>query len=89
MWFKLLIPSAISCHMWSSVYECQRVEYVVTSPVRTEFVMRCIKLSRFLFGVCKALFSGKSSKEAKGSSGAISCRIATREDTYRYTMALD
>ena len=36
------MTSVISCHLWSSVYECQRVEYAFTSPVRTEcgmFVM--------------------------------------------------
>ena len=26
MWSELLMPSAISCPLWSSVYECQRVE---------------------------------------------------------------
>ena len=36
MWSKLLMTSAISCPVWSSVYECQRVECVFTSPVRTE-----------------------------------------------------
>ena len=25
MWFELLMTSAISCPLWSSVYECQRV----------------------------------------------------------------
>ena len=39
MWSELLMTSAISCHLWSSVYECQRVECVFTSPVRTECVM--------------------------------------------------
>ena len=34
MW--LLMTSAISCPVWSSVYECQRVECAFTSPVRTE-----------------------------------------------------
>ena len=36
------MTSAISCPLWSSVYECQRVECAFTSPVRTEcgmFVM--------------------------------------------------
>ena len=36
MWSELLIISAISCPLWSSVYECQRVECAFTSPVRTE-----------------------------------------------------
>ena len=42
MWSELLMTSAISCPLWSSVYECQRVECAFTSPVRTEcgmFVM--------------------------------------------------
>ena len=33
---KLLMTSAIICPLWSSVYECQRVECAFTSPVRTE-----------------------------------------------------
>ena len=46
MWSELLMTSAISCPMWSSVYECQRVECAFTSPVRTEcgmFVMYCMQ----------------------------------------------
>ena len=41
-----LLTSAISCPLWSSVYECQRVECAFTSPVRTEcgmFVMYCMQ----------------------------------------------
>ena len=30
------MTSAISCPLWSSVYECQRVECAFTSPVMTE-----------------------------------------------------
>ena len=44
MWSELLMTSAISCPMWSSVYECHNVECAFTSPVRTEcgmFVMCC------------------------------------------------
>ena len=29
MWSELLMTSAISCPLWSSVYECQRVEVCV------------------------------------------------------------
>ena len=39
-------PSAINCPIWSSVYECQRVECAFTSPVRTEcgmFMMYCMQ----------------------------------------------
>ena len=45
MWCELLMTSAISCPLWSSVYECQRVECAFT-PVRTEcgmFVMYCMQ----------------------------------------------
>ena len=45
MWSELLITSAISCPLWSSVYECKRMECAFTSPVRTEcgmFVMYCM-----------------------------------------------
>ena len=33
MWSELLMTSAISCPLWSSVYECHRVECAFTSPV--------------------------------------------------------
>ena len=41
MWSELLMTSAISCPLWSSVYECQRVECAFTSPMRTECGMFC------------------------------------------------
>ena len=31
MWSELLMTSAISCPLWSSVYECERVEYYVVA----------------------------------------------------------
>ena len=43
MWSELRMTSTIS-FLWSSVYECQRVECVFTSSVRTEcgmLVMYC------------------------------------------------
>ena len=46
MWSELLMTSAISCPLWSSVCEYQRVECAFTSPVRTEcgmFVMYCMQ----------------------------------------------
>ena len=46
MWSELLMTSAISSPLWSSVYECQRVECAFISPVRTEcgmFVMYCMQ----------------------------------------------
>ena len=46
MWSELLMTSAISCPLWSSVYECQRVECAFTSPARTDcgmFVMYCMQ----------------------------------------------
>ena len=45
MWSELLMTSAISCPLWSSVYKYQRVECAFTSPVRTKcamFVMCCM-----------------------------------------------
>ena len=36
MWYELPMTSAISCPLWSSVYECQRVECAFTSLVKTE-----------------------------------------------------
>ena len=54
MWSDLLMTSAISCPLWSSVYECQRVECAFTSPVRTEcgmFVMYCMQCCRSLSAV--------------------------------------
>ena len=46
MWSELLMTSAISCPVWSSVYECHKVECTFTSPVRPEcgmFVMCCMQ----------------------------------------------
>ena len=46
MWSELLMPSAIDFPLWSSVYECKRVECAFTSPVRTDcgmFVMYCMQ----------------------------------------------
>ena len=54
MWSELLMTSAISCPLWSSVYECQRVECAFTSPVRTEcgmFVMYCMQCCMSVFAV--------------------------------------
>ena len=45
MWSELLITSVISFPLWSSVYECPRVECAFTS-MRTEcgmFVMYCMQ----------------------------------------------
>ena len=38
IWFVVLMTSAISCPLRSSVHKCQRVECVFTYPVRTECV---------------------------------------------------
>ena len=46
MWSELLMTSAIICPLWSSVYECHKVECAFTSPVRTEcgmFVIYCMQ----------------------------------------------
>ena len=42
---ELMMTSAISFPLWSSVYKCQKVECAFTSPMRTEcgmFVMYCM-----------------------------------------------
>ena len=51
----LLMTSAISCSLWSSVYDYQRVECAFTSTVRTECCMLvmycmqcCMSVSAFL-----------------------------------------
>ena len=54
MWSELLMISAISCPVWSSVYKYQRVECVFTSPVRTEcgmFEMCCMWSSLVLLSL--------------------------------------
>ena len=46
MWSELLMISASSCPVWSSVYERHKVECAFTTPVRTEcgmFVMCCMQ----------------------------------------------
>ena len=46
IWSDLLMPSTISCPLWLSVYEWQRVECLFTYPVRTEcgmIVMCCMQ----------------------------------------------
>ena len=46
IWSELLMTSTLSFLLWSSVYECQRVECAFTSPVSTEcgmFVMCCMQ----------------------------------------------
>ena len=57
MWSALLMTSTIRCPLWSSEYECQRVECAFTLPMRTEccmFVMCCIIFPWQLF--CSAIF---------------------------------
>ena len=43
MWSELLMTFAISCPLWSLVYEGHKVECAFTSPVRTEcgMLMMC------------------------------------------------
>ena len=45
-WGELLMPSAMCCPLWSSVYKCHKVECVLTFRVRTEsgmFAMCCMQ----------------------------------------------
>ena len=67
IWSELLMPSAISCPLWSSVYECQRMGCAFTFPVRYVcdvlyamynivncFVVRgCVVLKRYV-NVCNS-----------------------------------
>ena len=64
MWSELLMTSAISCPLWSSVYNCQSVECEFTSPVRTDcgmFVMYCMEccmsMPAVVLGGCAVLRS--------------------------------
>ena len=52
---ELLMTSAISCPVWSSVYECHKVECAFTSSVRTGccmFVMCCMQCCMSVSAVC-------------------------------------
>ena len=43
---RVELSTTISCPLWSSVYECQRVKCAFISPVMTEcvmFVMYCMQ----------------------------------------------
>ena len=55
MWSQLLMATAISCPMWSSVYKCQIVKCAFTSSVRTEcgmfvmyYMLCCMSVSAVL-----------------------------------------
>ena len=56
MWSELLMTSAISCPVWSSVYECQRVECSFTSPVRTDcgilYTVLYVRVNHFIVHGC-------------------------------------
>ena len=58
MWSELLMTSAISCPLWSSVCEYQRVEGAFTPSVRTEcgmFVMYCMQCCMSVSAVWQCL----------------------------------
>ena len=57
-WCELLITSAISCPMWSSMYEFQRVECAFTPPVRTEWGMFVVCCMQFFMSVSAVLVCG-------------------------------
>ena len=56
MWSELLMTSAINCPLWSSVYECQRVDldvlYAVLYVRVSCFVVRGCGVSRRYIDVC-------------------------------------
>ena len=41
MWSELLMISAINCPLWSSVYECQRVECGMFGMYCMHYCMQC------------------------------------------------
>ena len=54
MWFEVLMTHAISCPVWSSVYEYQKVECTFTSLVSNKcgmFVMYCTQCCMFVSAV--------------------------------------
>ena len=54
MWSELMITYAISCPLWSSVYQCHKVECAFKSSVRTGcgmFVMCCMHCCMSVFAV--------------------------------------
>ena len=56
MWSELLMISNIRFPLWSSVYECQRVECAFISPARTEcgmFVMYCMQCCMSVDVLCR------------------------------------
>ena len=55
MWSELLMASAISCPMLSSVYECHKVECAFTSLVRTECGMFVICWMQWCMSVSDVL----------------------------------
>ena len=63
MWSELLMTSAISCLLWSSVYECHRVECAFTSPVRTEcsmfvmYYMQCCMFVMYCMQCCMSVLA--------------------------------
>ena len=56
MWSELLMTSAISCPLWSSVYECHKVECAFTSPVRTVFGMVVMCCMQWCMSVSAVLY---------------------------------
>ena len=56
MWSELLMTSAISCPLWSSVYECQRVECAFENSVwyvrNVLYAVLYVCVSCFVVHVC-------------------------------------
>ena len=50
---ELMMTSAIRCPLWSSMYECQKVECAFTSPVRTEC---CVCLYQLFYNAWMSCF---------------------------------
>ena len=54
MWSELLMTSAISCPLWSSLYECQRVECATEGGMFVMYCMQCchVRVSCFVVRGC-------------------------------------
>ena len=90
MWSELLMTSAISCPLWSSVYECHKVECAFTSPVRTKcgmFVMYCMQCCMSVSAVCLCCVSSPAETEFHqkyGNTVELTCPTDCTDGSSKY-----
>ena len=86
------MTSAISCPLWSSVYECQRVECAFTSQVRMEcgmFVMYCMQcLSCGGMGGVGGELLGSLDQGLEGWGGVRSVRVVSPDSLCRWQVQM-